>query len=197
MKLGEARSSYFEETVAETHCNDAGQACAGIIRDNGATSAGRDWSRYLSYILQRRSRLGSARKNDFIDSGRIPLYWKRTFVRRCPWEFAHEDEDLSGPNVQRLSVSKVHSKLFSINLRVIQSGEESCLQVTNATELFTSTGDVSHISGHCSFWRLADWIKPRVSNWNKARRHSRKSFLLLSDRRIYIAYVFWLVYCWS
>jgi hypothetical protein len=84
MKLGEARSSYFEETVAETHCNDAGQACAGIIRDNGATSAGRDWSRYPSYNLQRRSRLGSARKSDFIDSGRIPLYyWKRTLVG-CP-----------------------------------------------------------------------------------------------------------------
>ncbi|CBY09816.1 unnamed protein product [Oikopleura dioica] len=44
MKIGEDRSGYFAEAVAEAHCNDAGQACAGIIRDRGAASAdGRDW----------------------------------------------------------------------------------------------------------------------------------------------------------
>ena len=50
MKLGEARSSYFEETVAETHCNDAGQACAGIIRDDGATSTGKNRWRDPFYL---------------------------------------------------------------------------------------------------------------------------------------------------
>jgi len=41
MKIGEDRSGYFAEAVAEAHCNDAGQACAGIIRDRGAASAGK------------------------------------------------------------------------------------------------------------------------------------------------------------
>ena len=41
MKVGEARSGYFDEASAEALCNDAGQSCAGIVRDRGVLAAGK------------------------------------------------------------------------------------------------------------------------------------------------------------